>query len=325
MNLSVLKWGTYVNRHLLGGRLAAQLDALSREEVWLAIVVGTAIVAFLDYSLPAAGLAPVYIVMICGACWGLGAREGYLVAASGALLSAAAATRYGISLDPNMALIQVGVRVVALLFLAATVTSFRRSYDRERFLARHDPMTRMLNKEVFQRCAQNMIMDAAHAQHMLLLLVLDLDDFKAVNSRGGHRAGDEVIRRFADALLAARRSNDLLGRIGGDEFSYLTRVASAQDAWNVASSLHAQLATVLADGHHPVTCSIGALLIAPEKPGDFQRLMHAADLAMYRAKKTGKNSVRFLQAGRSGENSSLSDNAPYGPGTAGSTRLISPS
>jgi hypothetical protein len=84
MSLSVSKWGTHVNRHLPGGRLAAQLDALSREEVWLAIVAGTAIVAFLDYSLPAADLAPVYIVMICGACWGLGAREGYLVAASAA-------------------------------------------------------------------------------------------------------------------------------------------------------------------------------------------------------------------------------------------------
>jgi hypothetical protein len=101
MSLSVSKWGTHVNRHLPGGRLAAQLDALSREEVWLAIVAGTAIVAFLDYSLPAADLAPVYIVMICGACWGLGAREGYLVAASAALLSATSAIRYGIVALPT--------------------------------------------------------------------------------------------------------------------------------------------------------------------------------------------------------------------------------
>jgi diguanylate cyclase (GGDEF)-like protein len=314
MSLSVSKWGTHVNRHLPGGRLAAQLDALSREEVWLAIVAGTAIVAFLDYSLPAADLAPVYIVMICGACWGLGAREGYLVAASAALLSATSAIRYGIVAPSDVAMMQVGIRVVALLFLAATVTSFRRSYDRERFLARHDPMTHMLNKEVFQRCAQNMILNAARARHMLLLLVLDLDDFKAVNSRGGHQAGDEVIRRFADALLAARRSDGLVGRVGGDEFSYLARVSSAQDASNVARSLHAHLAAVLADGRYPVTCSIGALLIAPGKLGDFQQLMHAADLAMYRAKKTGKNTVRILQAEQSGENSSLSDNAPNGPG-----------
>ncbi|WP_380806650.1 GGDEF domain-containing protein [Sphingobium tyrosinilyticum] len=295
-----------MNRHLPGGRLAAQLDALSREEVWLAIVTGTAIVAFLDYSLPAAGLAPVYIVMICGACWGLGAREGYLVAASAALLSVASAIRYGIIANSEMAMMQVGIRVLPLLFLAATVTSFRRSYDRERFLARHDPMTHMLNKEVFKRCARNMIEDAARAGHILLLLVFDLDDFKAVNSRGGHQAGDEVIGRFADALLAARRSDGLVGRVGGDEFSYLTRVTSAQEASNVANSLHAHLTAVLADGRHPVTCSIGALLIAPERRQDFQRLMHAADLAMYQAKSGGKDSVQLLHAGRCGENSGRS-------------------
>lgn len=290
-----------MNSHLPAGRLAAQLETLSREGVWLAIVAGTAIVAFLDYCLPEAGLTLIYFVMICGACWGLGAREGYLVAASASLLSAASALHYGPTVHPEIVIMRVGIRVVALLFLAATITSFRHSYDRELFLAHHDRMTRVLNKEVFQHRARNMIENAARRGHMLLLIVLDLDDFKSVNSRGGHQAGDEVIRKFAGALLAARERDDLVGRIGGDEFSYLMRVASAQEGVNVAARLHARVTADLAKGRYPVTCSFGAQLITPGSRETFEELMHAADLNMYDAKRAGKGGVHSSRAQQLGE------------------------
>ncbi|KFG90795.1 Diguanylate cyclase [Sphingobium herbicidovorans NBRC 16415] len=301
-----MNWGMCVSSHLPGGRLAAQLEALSREGVWLAIVAGTAVVAFLDYHMPAAGMTSVYIVIICGASWGLGAREGYFVAANAAFLSAASAFQDGPLTNPDI-IMRVGIRVVAFLFLAATITSFRRSYDRQRFLAHHDPMTRVLNKEAFEQRAQKLIDDAACEGIMLLLIVLDLDDFKSVNSRGGHQAGDEVIRKFAAGLLAARRKEDLVGRIGGDEFSYLTRVASAKEGADVASSLHACLTAVLAKGRYPVTCSLGVQLIAPGGRQTFKQLTHAADFAMYDAKRAGKDRVRSYETERSNEINSPPD------------------
>jgi diguanylate cyclase (GGDEF)-like protein len=279
-----------MNSHLPVGRLARHLEGLSREEVWLAILAATSIVALLDFQLPAADFAPAYIPVICGASWGLGVREGYFVAAISALLSLASPlAEAGLS----ALAFATPIRTAAFLFLAATVGSFRRSYDREMFLAHHDSMTGTLNKEIFYRRARAVIRDAANARQVLLLIILDLDDFKSVNSFGGHQAGDEVIRNFAKGLRAIMRREDLVGRIGGDEFSIVMHVPSISEGQSFARSLHGRLSTVLSQERYPVTCSMGALLIPPDAHGKISELMHAADEAMYRAKTNRKNAVEI--------------------------------
>ena len=284
-----------MNSHPPVGRLAAYLEALSREQVWFAIVAATSLVAWLDFRLPSAGFATAYIPVICGASWGLGVREGYLVAATSALLSVSS------SLIPPTELsalaLAVVIRVAAFLFLAATINSFRRSYDRELFHAHHDPMTRTLNKEVFHSRARKVIRDAAHTRQILLLIVLDLDDFRSVNSMGGHRAGDEVIRNFAEGISALMRREDLVGRVGGDEFSLLVRVPTIAEGSHFAYSLHDRLSAVLGRGRYSVTCTMGALLIPSNAPRNFSELMHAADQALYRAKAAGKNAVEIVTVG----------------------------
>lgn len=132
-----------MNCHLPVGRLAQHLEGLSREEVWLAIVAATSIVVLLDFQLPVADFAPAYIPVICGASWGLGVREGYFVAAIAALLSM---TSPSAEVELSALALATPIRTAAFLFLAATVASFRRSYDREMFLAHHDSMTGTLNK-----------------------------------------------------------------------------------------------------------------------------------------------------------------------------------
>ncbi|MFD1960641.1 hypothetical protein ACFSHP_19520 [Novosphingobium panipatense] len=84
-----------MNSHLPVGRLAAYLEALSREKIWSAIVVTTALIAYADYMLPAIAAAPLYIPVICAACWGLGAREGYFVATITASLAVVPSLRSG--------------------------------------------------------------------------------------------------------------------------------------------------------------------------------------------------------------------------------------
>jgi diguanylate cyclase (GGDEF)-like protein len=189
------------------------------------------------------------------------------------------------------------VRVAAFLFLAATINSFRRSYDREMFLAHHDPMTGTLNKVVFHRRARKLIQDAAHTRQLLLLIILDLDNFRSVNTIGGHQAGDEVIRNFAEGVSAIMRREDLVGRVGGDEFSLLIRVPTLAEGWRFADNLHSRLSAALGRGQYPVTCSVGALLIPPHVPRDVSELMHAADQAMYRAKANGKDALEIATVG----------------------------
>src|SRR3546814_18311339 len=118
------------------------------------------------------------------------------------------------------------VPVAAFLFIAAAVTSFRRSYDRELFNAHRDRMTGTLNKEVFHRRCAQAIEDARHTRRTLLLVLLDLADFKAANDRAGHLAGDEILRAFAKGVSAIMRREALIGRIGGEEFELLVRVPS---------------------------------------------------------------------------------------------------
>jgi len=161
-------------------------------------------------------------------------------------------------------------------------------------------MTGMLNKEVFDNRLRQGIRDAAHTGQTLLLVILDLDDFKAVNNRHGHQAGDEVLRTFAKGASSIMRREDLIGRIGGDEFGLLVRVPSIAEGQGFARDIHARLTAVLSEGRYPVTCSMGAVLIPPDAPHDADALMRLTDRAMYRAKHAGKDDVEITSAGEPG-------------------------
>lgn len=305
-----------MNSHLPVGRLAAYLESLSRERVWLAIVVATVAIAFADNYFPGIGFAPLYMPVICGACWGLGTREGYFVAIITAFLAARAAFEIGPPLSSEFMALRTAIRIGTFVFIAATITSFRRSYDRELFHAHRDRMTGTLNKEVFHRRCAQVIEDAGRSGQILMLALLDLDDFKAVNSTEGHRAGDEVLRAFAKGATSIVRREDLIGRIGGDEFALLVRVPSLAEGQSFARDVHARLSVVLAGVRPPVTCSMGAVLIPSHAPRNAGELMHLADQAMYRAKQQGKNAVAIDRAGEPATSMAARSASPHREGVA---------
>ena len=115
-------------------------------------------------------------------------------------------------------------------FIAATITSFRRSYDRELFHAHRDRMTGTRSTRKSFTVAAQGDRRCGHNELTLLLIILDLDDFKAVNNREGHRAGDEVLQTFAKGASSIMRHEDLIGRIGGNEFALLVCVPSIAEA-----------------------------------------------------------------------------------------------
>jgi diguanylate cyclase (GGDEF)-like protein len=124
------------------------------------------------------------------------------------------------------------------------------------------------------------------------MLLIDLDDFKRLNDRLGHAAGDELLVHVARTMSDAMRENDLLARYGGEEFVVLASGTNLLGAYRLAEKLRttvAEQSLILGDSLRPtrVTVSIGVA----EFRGNRHRFFSAADQALYRAKASGKNCV----------------------------------
>ena len=111
-----------------------------------------------------------------------------------------------------------GRRVTQYVGVQLDVTERRQAEDRAQFLAYHDPLTGLANRARLQERLALALRDAGRAGHQVALLYLDLDDFKSVNDRFGHTAGDELLRQMTERLGRLVRPRDLLARQGGDEF-----------------------------------------------------------------------------------------------------------
>ncbi len=154
--------------------------------------------------------------------------------------------------------------------------------------ARIDALTGLANRAAFTSALSFAITDP---DRRLALLFIDLDDFKIVNDRLGHVAGDELLRVVALRLRASIRPDDLCARLGGDEFAVLL-----QDAEDTADAVAQRLVTLIAapvsvDGRiMNVNASIGLAFATPGTSAE--RLVQHADIAMYAAKANGKNRVQ---------------------------------
>ena len=164
-----------------------------------------------------------------------------------------------------------------------------------------DVLTGIANR---RQCEDALAHEIARAERLgapLTLVLADLDDFKAVNDRHGHTVGDDVLREFASVLLATVREADLAGRWGGEEFVLLLPGTDASGGANLADRVRtaiAERAFLGRDGEVvAVTCSFGVAQLAPG--ADARELFAAADRALYRAKRDGKNRVEAEAAVRS--------------------------
>jgi len=187
----------------------------------------------------------------------------------------------------------VGAALVALAcalawWLAARRT--RRRYELELRLARHeathDGLTGALTRTAFARRLDRELR-AASDQRPLALLAIDVDGFGQINKLLGHAAGDELLVRLVRVARGAVREQDVLGRLGGDEFALLVHGADAQAVGERV--LHALRLPSGAHGRG-VEVSIG-IASAPADGASVAELLHAADVAMRRAKRAGKGRV----------------------------------
>jgi diguanylate cyclase (GGDEF)-like protein len=190
------------------------------------------------------------------------------------------------------------LHTVALAVLVVAIS--RERLEREqRLKAQTDLLTGALNRRAFMSYAERQMARHRISGKPLCLLLLDVDRFKTLNDRFGHSFGDEILTRFVAMVRDNIRPNDLLFRIGGDEFCCLLPETSAAQAYRVAERVRDRLATALIAGEGGTVSMTASMGIASTEHFDYalEILMHEADMAVYAAKEEGRNKIAVAPAG----------------------------
>ena len=173
----------------------------------------------------------------------------------------------------------------------------RRQRDLFEQQSRRAGLTGLANRRRFAAVLEEWVADARAQGWPLALTILDLDHFKSVNDRHGHAVGDACLRAFAGQLQAAFGTpQDIVARLGGEEFAVLIRDCAREIATQRAEAFRKQLAQqpLVLEGADALelNVSIGVAAFDQRRYADSDALYHAADLALYRAKASGRNTVR---------------------------------
>lgn len=207
-----------------------------------------------------------------------------------------------VSADASGSIVLVPIYLSAILFYMALNVSlalmlFRRKEVHLRFLARHDALTGLLNRYSLGEYSSRELARARRGEQTLSLAVIDLDNFKAVNDRYGHGAGDQVLLQAAKRMKEIIREGDIAFRIGGEEFLMLLPGADQAEAGRIAERLRLALADRPFECRNSsvrVSASVGVVTFSPDRD-DWEELVRRADQALYRAKEKGRNRVEWAR------------------------------
>lgn len=192
-------------------------------------------------------------------------------------------------------------KVVRVRGVVQDISERKRVEAQVEHLAFHDQLTDLPNRRLIVDRLHHALSASMRSNRKCALLMIDLDNFKVVNDAHGHVMGDRLLKQAAERLLATLREGDTPARLGGDEFLVLLEglsediIEAAEQVERVGMKLlDALRRSYLLDGlEFRITCSIGATVFDhPEQQAD--ELIKQADIAMYEAKKSGRNSLRFF-------------------------------
>jgi diguanylate cyclase (GGDEF)-like protein/PAS domain S-box-containing protein len=172
------------------------------------------------------------------------------------------------------------------------LTEQKRIEDRLRRLAARDALTDTLSRGRFFEVAREELARATRYPRPLALAMLDLDHFKSINDRHGHRAGDEVLRAIAGLMTRGLRGQDHIGRYGGEEFAVLLPETTLESAREVLERVRIAIADMRlnVEGKQlTITVSVGVVAVQTGEP--LENALARADAALYRAKGAGRNRV----------------------------------
>jgi diguanylate cyclase (GGDEF)-like protein len=285
---------TQVIAPLASDRTRAALVELSRSYrpvfgavTGVALVVGLAV---LDVLTPGTNLSLAFAapVVLAALLTPLVTALAVGVAATVAHTTAAAWTAEGLT---AVVLVDAAIAGVVLIGSGAVVGILRSAFEQGRRDAMIDPLTGVLNRRGFENTAERERIRAGREGLPLSLAYFDLDDFKKINDRLGHKAGDKILARFAETVGASVRGTDIIARVGGDEFVLLLPATDARQALVVVDRIRALLRDHLPeDLDEPLTASVGVATFR-NPPESIDALVFGADDLMYEAKERGGDTV----------------------------------
>lgn len=166
-------------------------------------------------------------------------------------------------------------------------------------MARFDTLTGLANRRLFLDALKEALSRAQRHQRQFGVIFLDMDRFKEVNDRLGHLAGDDLLRMFAQRLKDCVRVEDVVARLGGDEFAILVEDVARPEALTAMVKKIMCQASIPVDlnGNQMTVCTSAGIALFPRDGRTADELLHAADIAMYRAKDMGRNHFCFCSGG----------------------------
>lgn len=279
-------------------RLAGMFESSRRGALVAVSALLVVVVGYADYVTGwETSLAPFYLLPIAIVAWASSraVASGFAVFCGAAwyLIDRVSGHSYS---SPALGYWNTAMQIGFFLVVALTLSSLRRSYDRERASARVDALTGVGNRRSFEEILASEMRRALRYGRQVTLLYLDVDDFKDVNDRFGHAAGDGVLCLVAAVIQRNLRVTDQAARLGGDEFVVLLPETGLEEARVVVGKLLADLKATAGEGLAPVTVSAGVAIF--RRPLESARLMiEKADALMYVVKRRGKNGVEYAPLG----------------------------
>lgn len=161
-------------------------------------------------------------------------------------------------------------------------------------LATTDPLTGLLNRRELQVQAEKIIHQADRNSSTFALMTIDIDFFKVINDKNGHEAGDNVLIDFAHVLTKNRRLNDLVARVGGEEFILILPDIDEKNAFKFAEKLRVDIEN-RSINNIKITVSIGLVVTQKKCKTDLPTLLRLSDNALYQSKNEGRNKTSVSQ------------------------------
>ena len=186
----------------------------------------------------------------------------------------------------------------AVLLALMDITERKRAEARLAFMAQHDSLTGLPNRTLLRQQTDEMLLHTRRSPEKVALLMLGLDNFKAVNDTLGHAVGDKLLRGVAKRLRSTLREEDALARLNSDEFAIVqSGLMRPEDAVGLAKRLLEAIADpYLLDGHSVVIGASIGIAMAPGDGDDSEKLLKSADMALSRAKQDARGSFAFFEA-----------------------------
>lgn len=232
-------------------------------------------------------LIPIYLIT-----WFVGRSQGVFIALiSAGFLFFHDLCIYKTDLSKGVPYWNLFLSVAFFLFVVYALSRLKGALTREKEFASIDYLTNVANSRFFAEITNREINRSLRYNRPITLAYIDVDNFKLVNDRFGHTAGDALLKKIAETITQNTRNIDLTARLGGDEFAILLPDTGYEGSQIVLQRVHKKIEEIAKEKGFQITVSIGAVTCA-KPPCSFDEFVRMADTEMYAAKQSGKNLIK---------------------------------